>query len=226
MLLSEIVYNIKNLISGGIQSDDEDLSDDQVAFIVNYYRAKLLRQDISKGRPRSEVNVQNLGKVSLIQADKNECCEVDACILRTKFKVPKPLAVAEHLNLSFVGTLDGIDFTKKSHNTMRWACAAKYTGNETMWYYQNGYIYITNPSTQLLKYINVQGVFENPVDAEKFRTCDCDNGLNCSNGLDVEYPMSITNVDLIVKMIAETELNILMSLPSDLSNDGIDQAQA
>jgi len=222
MLLSEIVYNIKNLISGGVQSDDENLSDDQVAFIVNYYRAKLLRQDNAKGKAKNEVNTQNLGRVNLIQADKNECCDIDACILRTEFKVPKPLAMNDDLNLSFVGTLSGIDFTKKTHNAMRWACSAKYTGTETMWYYQNGYIYITNPPTSLMKFINIQGVFEDPIDAEKFRTCDCDNGVNCLNGLDVEYPMSLHNVDLLVKMIAETELRLLMALPTDTTNDGTD----
>lgn len=225
MLLSEIVYNIKNLISGGIQSDDENLSDDQVAFIVNYYRAKLLRQDISKGKSKSEINTQNLGRVNLIQADKNECCDIDACMLRTEFKIPKPLAVNNDLNLSFVGTLNGIDFSKKQHNTMRWSCSAKYTGNHTFWYYQNGYIYISNPPTTLMKYINIQGVFEDPIEAESFRTCDCDNGLDCVKGLDIEYPMSLHNVDLVVKLMAETELNILMSLPSDISNDGLDQPQ-
>ena len=54
MLLSEIVYNIKNLIAGGLESDDENLSNAQVGFMVGYYRAKLFRQDRLKGRVSRE----------------------------------------------------------------------------------------------------------------------------------------------------------------------------
>jgi len=48
MLFSEIIYNIKNLIAGGIQSDDQDLSDLQLAYIINYYRARLFKQEQEK----------------------------------------------------------------------------------------------------------------------------------------------------------------------------------
>ena len=48
MLLSKIIYNIKNLYSGGIQSDDINLSDAQLAHIINYYRAKLIKQEQEK----------------------------------------------------------------------------------------------------------------------------------------------------------------------------------
>jgi hypothetical protein len=225
MLLSEIIFNIKNLIAGGIQSDDENLSNDQVAFIINYYRAKLIRQDASKGRAKMELHIQNLGHVALQQADKNECCGIEDCILRTKLQVPKPLETHGTLNITFVGTTAGKEFTKKSHNTMSWSKAAKYTGCEPFWYYQNGYLYLTNPPTAMLSTINIQGIFEDPKKAQEFRTCDCDNGESCDDSYDFEYPMSLHNVDLLVKMIAETELRILTALGTDTTNDGLDQPQ-
>ena len=73
MWLSEIVYNIKNLIGGGINSDDLNLRDSQFAFIIAYYRSKLLKQDQDKGRDNLELYKQNLGKVEVMMADKNEC---------------------------------------------------------------------------------------------------------------------------------------------------------
>lgn len=225
MLLSEIVYNIKNLIAGGIESDDENLSNAQVAFMVGYYRAKLIRQEKQKGRHNKEVNIQNLGRVPLIQTDKNECCDTDPCILRTALPVPKPLEDSGMLNLTFVGDIYGKPYGKETHNSAYWAHAAKYTGTETKWYYQNGYIYIVNPPSLMLDTINIQGIFEDPMVAEKFRTCDCPNEEDCvdADSLDFEYAMPLHYVDLIVKMVAETELRILTALPSDISNDGLDQ---
>lgn len=120
MLLSEIVFNIKNLIAGGIESDDENLSNYQVAFMVAYYRSKLLKQDQEKGRLDKSLYVQNLGKVKLIQADKNECCDIDACILRTEEKIPKPVETSFGINLTFVGTIQGKPFNRYHHNTVFW----------------------------------------------------------------------------------------------------------
>ena len=102
MLLSEIIYNIKNLMAGGIESDDEDLSNAQLAFIIGYYRAKLLKQDQEKGRFDKALYVQNLGKVPVQEADKNECCDIDACILRTATQIPKPLETFDSINLKAV----------------------------------------------------------------------------------------------------------------------------
>lgn len=227
MLLSEIVYNIKNLIAGGIESDDENLSNAQVAFMINYYRAKLFRQDRLKGRMGKELYVQNLGKVPLIQADKNECCEIDACILRTEKQIPKPLETYDGLNLSFIGTLGGRPYEKKTHNSIIWSKSAKYTGSNTKWYYQNGYIYIVNPSDPMLDNVNIQGTFENPSKATEFRTCDCPNGDDCiEDNLDYEYPLPAHHIDLIVKLVAETELRLLTALPTDITNDSMDQVTA
>ena len=227
MLHSEIIYNIKNLIAGGIQSDDQDLSNRQLAFIVNYYRSKLLKQDQQKGRFNKELYVQNLGKVTLIKADKNECCDITSCVLRTALKVPKPIETEKGINISFVGTLGGSPFKKTYHNVLPWKGAAKWTGKTPSWYYQNGYIYVIDPPTDMITYVNIQGIFEKPEDAIKFRTCDCpQNNENCFDTLDYEYPLPLHHVDTIVKLIAQTELSILSSVPIDTSNDSISQLAA
>ena len=74
----------------------------------------------------------------------------------------------------------------------------------------------------MIDHVNIQGIFEDPMVAEKFRTCDCPNDTACidEDSLDFEYHMPLHYVDLIVKMVAETELRILTSLPQDITNDG------
>lgn len=225
MLLSELVYNVKNLIAGGIESDDENLANSQVAFIIGYYRARLLRQDKLKGRMNHELTVQNLGRVPLVKADKNECCDIEDCILRTALPIPRPLETYDSLNITFVGNNSGKPYTKENHNSMYWATSQKYTGKDPRWYYQNGYIYIVNPPSLMLNEINIQGIFEDPMVAELYRTCDCNNPDPCidEDNLDFKYPMPLHYTDLIVKMIAESELQILVSLPTDISNDSLDQ---
>ena len=166
-------------MAGGIDSDDTDISDEQWAFIIAYYRARLLKQDQEKGRLEKSLYIQNLGKVPLIEADKNECCDIDVCVLRTELQVPKPLETHQGLNISFVGTLNGRPFQRYHHNSMFWKRAAKWVGKEPAWYYQNGYIYIVDAPTRMFKDLNIQGVFEKPEEAVKFRTCDCPDNGDC-----------------------------------------------
>jgi len=49
--LREIVYNIKNIAEGGTSlTEDSKISDSQVEFLVNVYRAKTLMQYTNSGR--------------------------------------------------------------------------------------------------------------------------------------------------------------------------------
>lgn len=228
MLLSEIIYNIGNLVAGGTRSDDENLSDRQLAFIINYYRAKLIKQDQDRERLLNTLYIQNLGTIPLVQADKNECCDIDACILRTSTQIPKPLETYSKLNLTFVGTNNGRQFNRYYHNALQWKHAAKYTGKEPAWYYQNGYIYIVDPPTQMLSEINIQGIFEDPIGASAFVSCGCIDPTVCTEAFqyyDFEYPLPQHHVDTIIKMFADTELKVFYTLPADIANDRLNQAE-
>ena len=77
----------------------------------------------------------------------------------------------------------------------------------------------------MIDFMNVQGIFEDPMLAEQFRTCDCPNDTDCldTDELNFDYKMPLHYVDLIVKMVAETELRILTALPTDVTNDSLDQ---
>lgn len=219
MKQSEIIYNIKNLLSGGLQSDDLTISDVQLAFIVDYYRAKLFKQREDRGAFNKNLYTQNLGNINFKLVDKNENCNVHDCILRSEFKIPIPLMI------TFVGLTSGIPFQKSEHNAIPWQSHDKYTGREPKWYYQNGYIYLVNPPTKALEILNIQGIFESPALVDKFNKNKCEDEL-CSNAFDsfdFEYPVPLHYVDSIVKMIMDVELKILVSLPSDITNEGIDR---
>lgn len=210
-------------MSGGVQSDDASLTDRQLMFIVDYYRAKLLRQDQDKGRFTQSLYIQNLGCVPVSQGDKNDKCDIDDCILQTDI-LPKPLETNAGANLTFVGTSNGTPFQMKPHNAMFWKRAAKWTGKEPAWYFQSGKIKLVDPPTMMFSDLNVQGIFERPSEAKEFMTCACpDNNEDCFSGFEFDYPMPLHHVDIIVKLVAETELRILTSIPIDNSNNSINQ---
>jgi hypothetical protein len=211
-LLSEIIFNIKNLRKNGRVSDDDSISDRQWAFIINYYRAKLVKQEQQKKKAISGNIVQNLGKVTLIKADKNECCEIGDCILRIENPLPTAIDTDAQPLITYVGLLNGSrSFQRTTYERAIWDAHAKYTGKEPKWYQQGNYIYIVNPPTKNLKYINVQGVFEDPTKAITYRTCDCEeNGETCFEGFDYEYPLAVDKIDTVIKMIAEAELRITL----------------
>ena len=188
----ELIYNLKNLRAGGVQSDDTKLSDRQMLFIINYYRAKLIRQEHGKNRITSQEEVQNLGEVELIKTDSNEYdCGENACVLRTKKQVPRSLITHKSHGFTFVGMVDGMSW--QYANTMdgaAWSQFQKYTGNKTKWVLQGRYIYIINPIDPLLTYISIRGVFEDPLEAASFREGDCDTKVGCDP---LDFGLSYTN---------------------------------
>jgi hypothetical protein len=57
--LNEIAYNIRNIVSGGISSDDDNFSLRQLKFIINNHRANLLLNYTNGGRYISPVIAQS-----------------------------------------------------------------------------------------------------------------------------------------------------------------------
>jgi len=104
--LNAIIQNIKNLKAGGIQNRDIELSDRQYAFIISYYRSLLLRREIEQGRKAKGNWIQNLGQVSFVKADMNDCCDIEDCIIRTELQIPSPIEVYDTDLITYVGTTD------------------------------------------------------------------------------------------------------------------------
>ena len=52
--LNEIAYNIKNIVEGGVGSDDSNLSLRQIKYMIHVKRAELLLKYTDNGRKTSE----------------------------------------------------------------------------------------------------------------------------------------------------------------------------
>lgn len=229
--LSEILYTVKNLPRGGKGDfDDNAYSDRQLIFIINYYRAKLIAQDINKGKNLTQYYNQTLGKVRLVESSKTDCglpdCDIDDYILRTEKPIPKTIDTNDKDLISYVGTVDfSKAFSRTTFHKVPFDSYAKYTGKRTKYYELDKYLYIVNPPSKLLKYITITGVFEDPLAVNDFRTTACDEENNCFTPYDIEYPLGITYLDTIYKLMLATEFRFNNILKFDTVNDGQDSNQ-
>jgi hypothetical protein len=214
MTEKEIVYNILNTHSGGRLSDDFIPSYNQVAFMVKYVRAMLIRRDANEIWDINPDYYQDLGCIKLIKVDKAECCEIDLdCdILRTEIKLPKPIRLKTKVAI-IVNAVDKqttLDVILPQRSL--YIKYSKYTAAIPRVYYLNGYIYV--PNTLELTYLNVRAIIENPEEANSF-LCD---GEACYTA-DSNYPLPADMVQPLTELILSKEMNYMLKTAPDENNN-------
>jgi hypothetical protein len=214
MTEKEIVYNILNTHSGGRLSDDFIPSYNQVAFMVKYVRAMLIRRDANENWDINPDYYQDLGCIKLIKVDKAECCEIDLdCdILRTEIKLPKPIRLKTKVAI-IVNAVDKqttLDVILPQRSP--YIKYSKYTAAIPRVYYLNGYIYV--PNTLELTNLNVRAIIENPEEANSF-LCD---GEACYTA-DSNYPLPADMVQPLTELILSKEMNYMLKTAPDENNN-------
>jgi hypothetical protein len=166
--------------------------------------------------------VQDLGEIEVKFANKHDDCAVnkeDCPILKSVLEIPKAVDSALNDMYTFIGTLEGEPFEKTTSSSVKYLQYSKYTGKKTKYYFLGGHLYVVSPKTNLLKFINIQGVFEDPKLANSFKKCG--NTTDCYSDNDFEFPMSSTLVDTVIKMMVE-EIRGSKIAPADTVNNGKD----
>jgi len=214
MTKTEIVYNLLNLISGGVIHDDFRPSFNQLSFIVDYKRAQYIRQDQTKNYYDNDQFYQDLGCINMIKVDKAECCTIglDCEVLRTEIKLPNFLRIENRIGLKASAIDRQSRFTIVLPERAPFLGHTKFPQLGLKIYWLNGYLYI--PESMDIRAINVRGLLAKPEDAKSF-VC---NGEACYTS-DSDYPMTEDMLDLITKDILSTELKMLISLTPDATND-------
>lgn len=211
MLASEIIYNIKNLKSGGTTSDDNQMSDYQWLYIIDNYRAQLIKQQQSKGQSINEACVQKLVPSKIVLTQDT----IQRHIMYTQ-SLPKAVEGLRANFYTYIGTEAGKSYQRTTYQKAQWDSHSKYVACLPKWYEIGDIIYVSHHHPKNLK-LAVHGVFESPMKVLEF------NGqLNQMNPFDFEYPMSSTMVDTVIKMIADSEMKLSLLLPKDSLNDGRD----
>lgn len=220
MTINQIIYNLRNLYKDA-KSDDIKLSDRQLEFIVNYLRADLIGQDYNKGRSLSSNVKQDLGKVELVKIDASEDTSLksNTFILKSKFKLPKPLEFNNKDAITYVGGIDKVSpmqFSTKAATT--WSKHSKYASKNILPFIKEGYLYLYN-CTSFTKWVNVEGVFENPREVAKFKQV---GGLPVYDPNVDDYPISGKMIRTINQLFLTGEIALFVQLTEDIRNDASD----
>lgn len=207
--LDKLVKDLLKIIRGSIVNQSEPVSTRQIEDWIHQYRALLLRRDIAKGYRINPDYVQELDNEGLefVETSEDNSIGSDDYILRTKNKLPKTLDLPRKNALTYVGTVLGKPIQIMPYSRLHWQKYRRYTGKEETAALRNQYVYIRG--SEELEYVNIRGIFENPLEVED--TNDTDWYSN--------YPLPQDKVPILKQMILERELGITSKAPSDTSND-------
>ena len=215
MLIGEVIQRVQALYSKGTPSDDSRLSNRHIYNKLRSIRAMLLSQSLNKKQKVSEWNYQTIPCIELIEIDINECpCtpQTNCKILRSKYKLPKPLLSLSDVAIKNVSTIDRKKiFDKYSLSSHAYKIGNKFTSEKESFFFEAGFLYIFSKTPK--KVIRLVGLFEDPVEVENYilEFCnDCTDCITCLDYLNISFPIDESMIDTVVQLAAE-ELIILFS---------------
>lgn len=228
MTVREVIQRIKNLYSKGTPSDDSRLTDRHVYSKLVTVRSRLITQELNRRKKVSNWNYQVLPCVELIEVPRHECpClpEIGCRILRSKYKLPKPLVGHNNHIITSVASVDGsIVYSETSFEAKKYKGGNRYTSSKPDYYIRGGYLYITHRLGPRI--ISITGLFEDPAEAEKYPMyCsegDSHDDKGCVSPLDGEFPIEADMLDALIEMSLNELVLTFSQMPEDRSNNSSD----
>lgn len=221
---SQLIFDTLELLKGYKIPDDVDITEPLVMFHLNTQRALWIRNEYNKpGRSIDPEVEQDLGCLELEEVDSADCCniETECYALRTKKKIPSLIELHDKTGITRVGLPDklSLPFTYTSYNKVIYSLHNKYAKNQVYAFLLNGYMYIITNNLQykLIDYINVRGIFENPMDLAEFKC-----GENSCFSLEDNYPIKSWMIPYIRAEVVKA-LSGGLAIPKDSSNDANDK---
>lgn len=219
MTIGEAIARVRAIYSKGPSSDDINLSDRLIYSKLLSSRTLLIKREIDKRRQVSDWIVQTIKCAELEVVKQNECpCAIPpGCkALRTKYKIPKPVQSAIGPELESVTTMDGgVVYSKTDWVRKRYKSGNKFTSHQPDYMIKDNYLYLIHKGN-LLKYITIGGVFEDPYQAALVEGC---GGGECIQPYDVDFPIDQHLMDAVMQMAVQELVQIFKSIPEDSNND-------
>jgi hypothetical protein len=219
-LLSEIIYNIKNLRDGGTESDDSKLTRAQLEFIVNHFRAEIAGQRTNQNKALDGF-YQELENVKLKSTKDFRPTNKDVIILKSIDQIPSP--IVGHDNgyvLQTVGLRDEfLGFQPSSVHTFNIDLENQYV--QSIYFVVDNYVYIATKSYNPIREVFIRGVFENPRQVIYSQT----GGENLLLGYDWEYPYPTGLLSQLNSLTINNEYRWMNMFPADVTNNNRDDKQ-
>jgi len=228
MTLDKLIYDIREGVNQF--SDDSELSDRYITYLIGVKRAKYLRQDLNNYQRSFDNSITQTLCIDLEEVSANECGIDFECdtILRTSKPIPNPLELHTKVALTSVKPTNriavGFNFiTKKKASYMD---GAKFQRAIYSFLDPDGYVYVIsgpeNNHFKLLECLTISGVFENPLELNDFvNCCGCTTAAPCFDASTTDYPLQPHYIDLIRTEIVK-DLIVKLGIPEDKANDSND----
>ncbi|HPQ79467.1 MAG TPA: hypothetical protein PLG47_03385 [Candidatus Dojkabacteria bacterium] len=221
--LNQLVYEVIELYRATYKVTDS-LDVRLVAAWVQQTRAKLLKQRFDENmRFIDEHNVQDLGYVTLerVDASNYSTIEVDRSILRTSIDIPRTIDRKGHIGtFTRVASVDRLQpkINLVSQERALVSGNGKFNNNDIYAYLDGERMcFISKSGIHLgLKYVNIKGVFVNPIDAYEAVVGNSDYDW------DLEYPISESIVRDMMDMIVKDNFRFVLAPLEDPLNNASD----
>lgn len=222
---NELAYDVLEILKNNQISDDVDISLDHILFHYDTQRALWVRNEYNKpGRHIDPHLIQDLGCLKIIEVDAAECCSVnlDCIVLRTEKKLPPFLELHSGAAVTRVGPVHKFKtpFVLTTLNQIPYIGVNKYSNNLIYVVFKNDYLYLFSQNTlsNLIEYINVQGLLANPRDAISF-ACTTE-GTPCFS-YDDEYPINNWMIPYVKEQVLN-QFGMSLKIPKDSDNNAKD----
>lgn len=223
--INQVTYDIREAVKK--YSDDSELDDRYIKYLLNIKRAKYLKQKVDQlGRAYNNRVLQTFC-LELEEVSTNECGLDFECdtMLRTKKKLPQLLQLSTKDALQRVSPSNRLSqkFNLISRERAESFLNSPYNAKTKAFIHDDGYIYLISSDIILVECISITGIFEDPEALSEYNTCcDCDNVVNTCFDPDVsEYPIQTELLDLI-RIDVIKELTSLDRIQEDMNNNSQD----
>lgn len=211
MSLDNLIDNILQIARNNNVAESEHLSRHQIALWIHYYRAFMIKQWIDKERELEDLDEMFIQTIEPIHLDKVETSPGKFVYVGDK-ELPKLIQFNNRVGVVAVRDMYGNliqlgSYTKAKLQKYRKATCADYIA-----WVKGNRIYVEGDSNQI-EWISVDVIAEDPTDLG-----DCWNP-------DMEYPIPAAMIPTIIDMILRRELQVMVSMPSDTSNNSEDNTQ-
>ena len=207
--LDKIVQDLLLIIRGSSISQSEPISKRQLEDWVHQYRAFLLKRDLDQKKMINPDYIQELSdlKLEMVESSEDNSISSNEYISKTTNKLPKTLDLNYKSGIVYVGTILGDQIQLVPYNRFKLQKYRKYTNKDKVAFLRNQYLYVYN--NELLDYINLRGVFENPLEITDFNNRDYRSN----------YPLPMDKINTVKQLILSKELGIEVKAFSDDKND-------
>ena len=211
MTLDEITDNILQIARNNNVAESEHLSRRQIQLWIHYYRAFMIKQWIDKERELENLDQMFIQTIQPIHLNKVETAPGKLLYVGDK-ELPKLIQFNNRVGVISVKDMYGNLIQIGNQTKSKLQRYRKATCGDYIAWVKGNKIYVEGDSNKL-EYISVDVIAEDPTSL-----------VDCWSP-DMEYPIPASMIPTIIDMILKRELQVMVQMPSDTTNNSEDNTQ-